>query len=88
MLTGTLRSTLVTASKNDHVERAISFETGEEQEDIYKSNIQIAELNMLNAVMAVLQWKKLLTFYHDAIHSYDTTFTINDALLYNGEIET
>jgi hypothetical protein len=43
---------------------------------------------MLNAVLAVLQWKKLLGFYHDAINSYDTTFTINDALLYNGEIAT
>jgi hypothetical protein len=35
----------------------------DEVEDVYKSNIQIAEMNALNAILAVVQWKKHLGIY-------------------------
>jgi hypothetical protein len=35
------------------------------QEDDYSSNIQIAELNALNATLAVIRWKKHLGYYQD-----------------------
>ena len=38
----------------------------DEAENIYATNIQIAELNALNAAMAVIRWKRLLGFYRDA----------------------
>jgi hypothetical protein len=31
----------------------------------YDGNIQIAELNSLNAALAVIKWKKLCGFYND-----------------------
>lgn len=34
-----------------------------EIDDIYKSNIQIAEINALNACMAVIKWKQFYGFY-------------------------
>ena len=37
----------------------------EAPDDRYESNIQIADLNALNAIMAVIKWKKLMAFYRD-----------------------
>ena len=34
-------------------------------ENEYDRNIQIADLNMLNAALAVVKWKKLFGFYAD-----------------------
>jgi hypothetical protein len=36
-----------------------------DEDDPYTENIQIAELNALNATLAVLWWKKLMGVYHD-----------------------
>ena len=33
--------------------------------DVYASNIQVADLNMLNAALAVIKWKKIRGFYRD-----------------------
>ena len=35
------------------------------EDDEYATNIQIADLNALNALMAVIKWKKLSGFYQD-----------------------
>jgi hypothetical protein len=32
---------------------------------IYKSNIQVADMNAMNAMMAISRWKQYKTFYHD-----------------------
>ncbi len=36
-----------------------------DKDDDYSSNIQIAELNALNAAFAVIKWKKFMNYYHD-----------------------
>jgi hypothetical protein len=46
-LTGSARTTTVTASKFDHIESRIPFADG--GDDLYAKNIQIAEINALNA---------------------------------------
>ena len=51
-------------------------------EDDYSSNIQIAELNSLNAAFAVIRWKKALGYYQDfeqeAVTVYDSNMqTLN-----------
>jgi hypothetical protein len=43
---------------------------------LYKSNIQIAELNALNAVMAVIRWKKLFGFYVDDACEFHSVYRI------------
>jgi hypothetical protein len=57
-LLGILRTTTSTKSKQDHVhaKHRITFEG--EGNDVYR-NIQIADLNALNAAFAVIRWKKL-----------------------------
>lgn len=41
------------------------FVIQENEDDVYKSNIQIAEINSLAASIAVIEWKKRLWYYHD-----------------------
>jgi hypothetical protein len=51
--------------------------------DDYDSNIQIADLNALNAVLAVLKWKKLFGFYADLEHELCSAYTIDGNHLLN-----
>ena len=49
----------------------------DEADDRYASNIQIADLNALNAILAVIKWKKLLKFYRDTKSHYMNLYTIH-----------
>jgi len=81
-LVGTVRVTLGTFQKNDHIKLRISG-SDEEVENEYNTNIQIAELNGLNAMLAVIKWKKLTGFYQDVKEEHHTTYSINVSQLLN-----
>jgi hypothetical protein len=49
----------------------------------YATNIQIAELNALNAVLAVIKWKKLVGFYQDTDHEQNTIYVLGGNCLIN-----
>ncbi|MBT2515823.1 ThiF family adenylyltransferase [Streptomyces sp. ISL-90] len=83
-LGGIVRATTVTPSSSDHVSRRISF--GDEQNDEYERNIQLADLNALNAALAVIKWKKLKGFYRDDLDEAHTTYTVAAGQLTNSEI--
>jgi len=83
-LGGILRVTASTPEKRDHVRKRVSFATKAE-DDIYLSNIQVADLNALNAVLAVVKWKKLRGFYRDLEREYHCTYTTDGNLLLNGD---
>ena len=51
-LVGTVRVTVGTPSKHDHIPNRIGAETIDDNE--YSTNIQIADLNAVNALMAVI----------------------------------
>lgn len=74
-LLGTLRVTTSTPAKRDHVHdgRRISF-SGDGGADLYATNIQVADLNAMNAALAVIKWKKLTGFYVDLEREHFTTF--------------
>lgn len=63
---GLVRTTTSTPEKRGHVreKQRIAFTTVADVNE-YDTNVQIAELNAFNAVMAVIKWKKLWGFYHD-----------------------
>ena len=61
-LLGQLRVTSATPDDRDHVHSTIPL-TPPLGDDDYSQNIQIADLNALNAALAVLKWKKLMGFY-------------------------
>lgn len=46
-------------------------------EDLYASNIQVADFNCLNAALAVAKWKRMSGFYLDDHEEYETTFSVN-----------
>lgn len=85
-LGGILRVTTSTPEKRDHVHQGrISFAGGGEK-DIYASNIQVADLNALNAVLAVIKWKKLRGFYRDLEQEHHCTYTTDGNMLLNGDL--
>jgi len=82
-LIGTIRTTTGTPEKHDHLFNRISC--GEDLENEYSTNIQIAELNLLNAGFAVLKWKKLFGFYQDLKEEHDSSFVLNVSQLQNND---
>lgn len=84
-LGGILRVTSSTPAKRNHVhDGRISFNGGGE-ENVYESNIQVADLNALNAVMAIIKWKKLKGFYRDLEHEHHSTYTTDGNMMLNGD---
>lgn len=49
----------------------------EDVDDGYAQNIQIAELNMLNAAIAVIKWKQYYGFYFDFEHECTSNYAID-----------
>lgn len=85
-LIGTVRVTTGTSDKYDHLANRISYI--EEDNNDYNTNIQIAELNCLNAVLAVIKWKKICGFYQDLREEHHCTYSINVAQLTNEDVAT
>jgi hypothetical protein len=84
-LYGQVRTTLCTPSKNDHYAKKVPA-GGKDDDDIYASNIQIAELNCLNAVLAVYRWKVHCGFYFSAgAREHSLVFATQSAFLAQGD---
>lgn len=82
-LGGILRVTASTPAKRDHVHNGrISFHSAP-ADAVYATNIQVADLNMLNAALAVMKWKKLRGFYRDLENEHHSTFTTDGNMLLN-----
>lgn len=83
-LGGILRVTSSTLHQREHVKakNRIPFSDGNDNNE-YSRNIQIADLNALNAALAVIKWKKLCGFYQDLENEHHTTYTIDGNLLTN-----
>lgn len=83
-LIGTLRTTTSTPGQRSHVhERARIPIQAAPDNDIYNLNIQVADLNALNASFAVIRWKKLWGFYKDSEGEHFSLFTLNDNHILN-----
>lgn len=83
-LGGILRVTASTPNARDRIRRHVSF-AGGGADDVYASNIQVADLNALNAIMAIVKWKKLRGFYRDLEGELHSTYTTDGNLLLNEE---
>ena len=60
---------------------------GDGQANLYDTNIQTADLNMLNAALAVMKWKKIYHVYMDLEREHFTALTIDGNHLLNEDIE-
>jgi hypothetical protein len=81
-LGGIVRVTTSTAQMRDHLRSRVSFEDAPGDDD-YDRNIQIADLNALNAALAVIKWKKVFGFYRDLKSEHHSQFSIDTNLLLN-----
>ncbi|MBL8308817.1 MAG: ThiF family adenylyltransferase [Burkholderiales bacterium] len=83
-LRGACRITTGTPKKRNHLSKRIPFEN-ELDDDVYRSNIQTADLNSFCAALAVIKWKKYCEFYADTVQEHDTTYTTAFNLLTSEE---
>jgi hypothetical protein len=81
-LGGIARVTTSTPAKRDHLRDRVSFGEAAGGNE-YDRNIQIADMNALNAAYAVMKWKKLFGFYRDLKSEHHTQFSIDTNLLLN-----
>lgn len=78
-----IASVRTTNSNSDAVTLSNNIPFGDDKNNVYVQNIQIAELNAMNAALAVIKWKKMFRFYHDlggennSIYNTDTNTLIN-----------
>ncbi|HNB54027.1 MAG TPA: ThiF family adenylyltransferase [Anaerolineales bacterium] len=79
-LGGILRVTASSPGQRDHFRARVPF-SDDDGGNEYNRNIQIADLNALNAALAVIHWKKSLGFYRDHKTGIHSTYTIDGNLL-------
>ena len=73
-LVGTCRVTVATADQNDHLARYVP--NAEDPDDVlYGRNVQVADFNAINAMLAVMKWKQLVGFYSDDFGAHHLTFS-------------
>lgn len=85
-LSAILRATVGTTAKHDHINERIG--TVDTDDNDYSTNIQIADLNAMNALMAVLKWKRLSGFYTDLKEEHNITYDVNTGQLLNDDTTT
>ena len=77
-LAGLLRVTTSTPQHRDHVREKHRIPFSErDAEDVYSQSIQIADLNALNAALAVIKWKKLCGFYRDLEREHFSVYEVD-----------
>lgn len=87
-LRGQIRTTTSTPAKRNHVyeKNRIAFTTTDEINE-YDKDIQVVELNALNAAIAVIKWKKLFGFYADDGNEHFSVFVITGNEMINEDYE-
>ncbi len=83
-IAGQVRVTTTMPGRRDHVERRIPTHQTTDN-DVYGQNIQIAELNALNAALAVIKWKKIRQVYADPEHELNSIYVVDGNLIVNDE---
>ena len=78
LIKGMLRTTYYAPEHAESTLAAGHAETSAAAEDVYRSNIQISELNALNAALAVIRFKQLRGFYADQTPGANLLFDISD----------
>lgn len=76
-LGGVLRVTLSTPKDRSKMHNGVVSFQGGGEDDLYATNIQVADLNALNALLAVIKWKKTRGFYRDLKREHHSTFTVD-----------
>lgn len=81
-LAGVLRTTTCCPEYHEHAKDCIDL-AGDDAPGEYERNIQLAELNALNAALAVIKWKKVRGFYNDIARELNSEYVIDGSKLIN-----
>ena len=81
-IAGTVRTTTCCPEHHHHAEACIDL-AGDDAPGEYERNIQIVELNALNAALAVIKWKKVRGFYNDLTREFNCEYIIDGNKLIN-----
>lgn len=81
-LAGTLRTTAFYSGHRDHAEHCMDL-AGDDADGEYDRNAQLAELNALNAALAVIKWKKVRGVYNDLTRELNCEYVIDGNKLMN-----
>lgn len=79
-LGGVVRVTTSTPDQRSHFRSLVPMAEDAEGDD-YSQSIQVADLNALNAAMAVIRWKKSLGFYMDYQSEHQSTYGVEVQLM-------
>ncbi|XWJ91935.1 ThiF family adenylyltransferase [Phytobacter ursingii] len=82
---GACRVTALTQKHHEHSVRTLPLAENADA-GAYRSNIQIADLNALNAMLAVGMWKRLCGFYADSTDALHSTYITHLNELGNSEV--
>jgi len=78
VISGTLRTTYFSKNEAQSIFGKNIVPVTNIPEDVYRNNIQISELNALNASLAVIRYKQLRGFYLDDSSYYNILFTLDN----------
>lgn len=84
-LLGILTVATSTPGKRNHLRGRVAFSDGQAENE-YSRNVQIADLNALNATLAVIKWKKLRGYYHDTGNEHFCAYTIANDRMTNEDV--
>lgn len=73
---GQCRVTLSTPKQHDHFDSYAPF-MPEGGDALYETNIQVADMNAINAMLAVIRWKQYFGFYVDQQYPHQQVYTLN-----------
>jgi len=86
-LNGRVRATLFDEATRDAVLTDDILPVTNDDNDVYQTNIQIAELNALNAALAVILFKKKLGFYVDSEPGYNIMLNLDGLKIFKQAVQ-
>ncbi len=82
-LGGIVRVTSSSKRMRSHIKEKNRISLQASEVNDYSTNIQISDLNSLNANLAVIKWKKMMGFYLDLEDEHHTTYTLDGNIVGN-----
>jgi hypothetical protein len=79
---GQVRTTVSLPGMRDHFDRHVDF--SDARDDVYATNIQICDLNCLNATCAVIKWKRIRGFYANFVNDLNSVYMLEGNVVSNG----
>ncbi|SCW94775.1 hypothetical protein SAMN02927924_04575 [Sphingobium faniae] len=58
------------------VQKLLPFGDDSDEDDVYRTDIQIAAVNSLNANMAILRWKRWANYFRDERNEVNSVYMI------------